>query len=128
MEQHLDSGAAYNQAKETLAYELTALVHGKEEADKQLAAAKAIFADMEQARASKENQDWTAFLLTKAVVYLIGHDHRADVYGIISAMTGKTAEQIESQKITATIADVQEFADKDFRDFLAQSLAGGKSA
>ena len=44
MEQHLDSGAAYNQAKETLAYELTALVHGKEEAEKQLAAAKAIFA------------------------------------------------------------------------------------
>lgn len=91
-------------------------------------AAKAIFADMEQARASKENRDWIAFLLTKAVVYLIGHDHRADVYGIISAMTGKTAEQIESQKITATIADVQEFADKDFRDFLAQSLAGGRSA
>ena len=44
MEAHLDSGAAYNQAKETLAYELTALVHGKEEAEKQLAAAKAIFA------------------------------------------------------------------------------------
>ena len=44
MEQHLDSGAAYNQAKETLAYELTALVHGKEEAEKQLAAARAIFA------------------------------------------------------------------------------------
>ncbi len=44
MEQHLDSGAAYNQAKETLAYELTALVHGEEEAKKQLDAAKAIFA------------------------------------------------------------------------------------
>ncbi len=44
MEQHLDSGAAYNQAKETLAYELTALVHGREEAEKQLAAARAIFA------------------------------------------------------------------------------------
>ena len=44
MEQHLDSGAAYNQAKETLAYELTALVHGEEEAKKQLEAAKAIFA------------------------------------------------------------------------------------
>ena len=44
MEQHLDSGAAYNQAKETLAYELTALVHGEEEAKKQLDAARAIFA------------------------------------------------------------------------------------
>ena len=44
MEQHLDSGAAYNNAKEILAYELTALVHGKEEAEKQRAAARAIFA------------------------------------------------------------------------------------
>jgi len=44
MEQHLDSGAAYNNAKEILAYELTALVHGEEEAEKQRAAARAIFA------------------------------------------------------------------------------------
>ena len=44
MEQHLDSGAAYNKAKETLAYELTTLVHGEEEAKKQLEAARAIFA------------------------------------------------------------------------------------
>ncbi|MBR4201076.1 MAG: tyrosine--tRNA ligase [Oscillospiraceae bacterium] len=43
MERHLDSGAAYNNAKETLAYELTALVHGKEEAEKQRDAARAIF-------------------------------------------------------------------------------------
>jgi len=44
IERHLDSGAAYNKAKETLAYELTALVHGEEEAKKQLDAARAIFA------------------------------------------------------------------------------------
>ena len=44
MEKHLDSGAAYNNAKEILAYELTALVHGKEEAEKQREAARAIFA------------------------------------------------------------------------------------
>ena len=44
MEQHLDSGSAYNNAKEILAYELTALVHGEEEAEKQRAAARAIFA------------------------------------------------------------------------------------
>ena len=44
MEKHLDSGAAYNSAKEILAYELTALVHGKDEAEKQRAAARAIFA------------------------------------------------------------------------------------
>lgn len=43
MEKHME-GAEYNKAKELLAYELTKLVHGKEEADKANAAAKAIFA------------------------------------------------------------------------------------
>lgn len=43
MEKHME-GAEYNKAKELLAYELTKLVHGKEEADKSDAAAKAIFA------------------------------------------------------------------------------------
>ena len=37
-------GAELNKAKETLAYSLTELVHGKEEADKAQAAAKALFA------------------------------------------------------------------------------------
>ncbi len=36
-------GAQFNKAKELLAYELTKLVHGKEEADKADAAAKAVF-------------------------------------------------------------------------------------
>jgi len=36
-------GAQFNKAKELLAYELTKLVHGKEEADKALEAAKALF-------------------------------------------------------------------------------------
>ena len=43
MEKHMEGGE-YNKAKELLAYELTKLVHGKEEADKADAAAKAIFA------------------------------------------------------------------------------------
>lgn len=43
MEKHME-GAEYNKAKELLAYELTKLVHGKEEADKADAAANAIFA------------------------------------------------------------------------------------
>lgn len=43
MEKHME-GAEYNKAKQLLAYELTKLVHGKEEADKADAAAKAIFA------------------------------------------------------------------------------------
>ncbi|MBR1528676.1 MAG: tyrosine--tRNA ligase [Oscillospiraceae bacterium] len=42
MEQNLE-GAGFNQAKELLAYSLTELVHGKEEADKALEAAKAVF-------------------------------------------------------------------------------------
>ena len=36
-------GSELNQAKEKLAYEVTALIHGKEEADKALAAARAVF-------------------------------------------------------------------------------------
>ncbi|MGN0647020.1 MAG: tyrosine--tRNA ligase [Oscillospiraceae bacterium] len=43
MEQNME-GAAYNQAKELLAFELTKLVHGEEEAAKQRDAARAIFA------------------------------------------------------------------------------------
>lgn len=43
MEKHME-GAEFNKAKELLAYELTKLVHGQEEADKADAAAKAIFA------------------------------------------------------------------------------------
>ena len=37
-------GSQLNRAKEILAYELTKLVHGQEEADKAMSAAKAIFA------------------------------------------------------------------------------------
>ena len=42
MEQHME-GAQFNKAKELLAYELTKLVHGEEEANKADAAAKAVF-------------------------------------------------------------------------------------
>ena len=42
MEDNME-GAEYNKAKELLAYELTKLVHGKEEADKALESAKNIF-------------------------------------------------------------------------------------
>lgn len=38
------TGSALNQAKERLAFELTKMVHGEEEAEKALAAAKAVFA------------------------------------------------------------------------------------
>ena len=42
MEQHME-GAQFNEAKELLAYELTKLVHGEEEAEKARTAAKALF-------------------------------------------------------------------------------------
>ncbi len=42
MEQHLE-GAAFNAAKERLAFELTKMVHGEEEANKALTAAKSVF-------------------------------------------------------------------------------------
>ena len=45
MEKHME-GAEYNKAKELLAYELTKLVHGKEEADKADAAATIAAADL----------------------------------------------------------------------------------
>ena len=53
-------GAQLNQAKEILAYELTKLVHGEEEAEKSQAAAKALFsqgnaADMPKAELSEED-------------------------------------------------------------------------
>ena len=48
-------GSELNRAKEKLAYELTELVHGKEEADKALEAAKAVFAG----GASSENMPTT---------------------------------------------------------------------
>ncbi|MBR2284609.1 MAG: tyrosine--tRNA ligase [Ruminococcus sp.] len=43
MERSMTEGAQFNAAKELLAYELTQLVHGEEEAEKAKAAAKAIF-------------------------------------------------------------------------------------
>ncbi|MDE5946358.1 MAG: tyrosine--tRNA ligase [Oscillospiraceae bacterium] len=42
MEKNME-GAEYNKAKELLAYELTKLVHGKDEADKALESAKSVF-------------------------------------------------------------------------------------
>jgi tyrosyl-tRNA synthetase len=48
-------GAQFNKAKELLAYELTKLVHGKEEADKALEAAKALFS----ANSASENMPTT---------------------------------------------------------------------
>ncbi len=55
MEKHME-GAEFNKAKELLAYELTALVHGEEEAKKALDTAKAVFGGA----GSSENMPTTA--------------------------------------------------------------------
>ncbi len=60
MEQHME-GAEFNKAKELLAYELTALVHGEEEAKKALDAAKAVFGGS----GSSENMPSTEILAEK---------------------------------------------------------------
>ena len=43
--------------------------------------------------------------------------HRTDVYAIISAMTGKTPEEINQQKIMQTVADIKELWDGDMQAF-----------
>lgn len=69
MEGHLE-GAEYNEAKELLAYELTALVHGEEEAKKALEAAKAVFGGV----GSSENMpstELTADKLTDGTINIL---------------------------------------------------------
>ena len=60
MEKHME-GAEFNKAKELLAYELTALVHGEEEAKKALDTAKAVFGGA----GSSENMPTTAITADK---------------------------------------------------------------
>lgn len=44
-------------------------------------------------------------------------DHRADIYAVLSVLTGKTAVEIDGQKITQTIADLKACWDGDLADF-----------
>ncbi len=67
-------GSQLNQAKEILAYELTSLVHGKEEADKAQEAARAIFSS-----GNAENMPSTT--ITEADL----HDGKIDILGILVA-------------------------------------------
>ncbi len=81
-------GAGLNQVKERLAYEITAMVHGKEEADKALAAAKALF----EGGASDENMPST--ILTEI-------DFSGDQIGILSLLVkcGLAASNGEARKL-----------------------------
>lgn len=43
--------------------------------------------------------------------------HKADLYAIVAALTGKTAKKIAEQKLTETISDIKSSLDKEFLDF-----------
>ncbi len=46
-------------------------------------------------------------------------DHRGDVFEIVSALAGKSAEEVKNQKITETIKDIKESWDGELVDFFA---------
>ena len=105
-------GAQLNKAKEILAYELTELVHGKEEADKAMEAAKNIFAG----GGSSENMPTTT--LTDA-------DFADDQIGVLTLLVkcGLAASNGEARKLVQgggvsidgeKIADFKTMLDKDF--------------
>lgn len=81
-------GAGLNQVKERLAYEITTMVHGKEEADKALSAAKALF----EGGASDENMPST--ILTEI-------DFSGGQIGILSLLVkcGLAASNGEARKL-----------------------------
>lgn len=51
------------------------------------------------------------------VVSVLVKAHRADVYEIVGALSGKPADEIASQKFTQTILDIRDCADKELVDF-----------
>ena len=105
-------GAQLNKAKEILAYELTALVHGKEEAEKVMEAAKSIFVG----GGASENMPTTT--LTDA-------DFVDDQIGVLTLLVkcGLAASNGEARKLVQgggvsidgeKIADFKKMLDKDF--------------
>ena len=80
-------GSQLNQAKEILAYELTALVHGREEAEKAQAAAKALFAG----GGSSEDMPTTALREEQFA------DGSIDILGILVA-SGLAASRSEARR------------------------------
>ena len=105
-------GAQLNKAKEILAYELTELVHGKEEADKAMEAAKNIFAG----GGSSENMPTTT--LTDA-------DFTDGQIGVLTLLVkcGLAASNGEARKLVQgggvsidgeKVADFKQMLDKDF--------------
>ncbi len=81
-------GAQLNQVKERLAYEITAMVHGKDEAEKALASAKALFAN----GASDENMPQTS---------LHAEDFAEDKIGVLTLLVkcGLASSNGEARKL-----------------------------
>ena len=105
-------GAQLNKAKEILAYELTELVHGKEEADKAMAAAKDIFTGA----GASENMPTTT---------LSDEDFTDGQIGVLTLMVkcGLAASNGEARKLVQgggvslngeKVADFKQMLDKDF--------------
>ncbi len=80
-------GSQLNKAKEILAYELTNLVHGQDEADKAKEAAKALFANGE----SSENMPTTSLSDDRFI------DGKIDILGILAA-SGLAASRSEARR------------------------------
>lgn len=108
-------GAQLNRAKEILAYELTALVHGKEEADKAQDAAKSIFGGGQSsenmpttALADDDFQDGTIGVLTllvKCGLAASNGEARKLVQGGGVSIDG---EKVADFKMTLSVADFAE--------------------
>lgn len=100
-------GSGLNRAKERLAYELTLLVHGKEEADKALEAAKALFS----AGAQSENMP-----TTKLSAELVAEDGVSVIDSMIAAKLsssrGEARRLIEQGGISVDDAKVTDVFEK----------------
>lgn len=61
-------------------------------------------------------------LLSKIVPALLC-THYDDVVSVVSVMTGKSVEEINTQNAMQTIAEVKSFIDEDFADFFTMFVA-----
>ena len=60
--------------------------------------------------------------MLKKLVPALFQKHRADMYKIVSVLSGKSVQDIKAQPMSATIADVREIFDTDLMDFFTSSV------
>ena len=68
------------------------------------------------AKGSNEPVQFIADNLVPVVTVLL-EAHRADVFEVVAALTGKTEKEIGDQSILTTITDIKESWDGDLMDF-----------